>query len=188
MKNIIAALCILFALPTQAQLLATLNTTTTGGVVGNINSITPQIAFYKKGTTLAKATTIFDQAEVTETDNQIDFILEADEDDAQFSEFIKCLLSDENYVLRIGHKAGNIKSHIGRTISEWIDNATELEQKTITKIVLTYNKIEFVSPGRNLTGDGNWTDFNYEVTLAIYGETSTPPVFFDEFNTKGGNK
>lgn len=189
MKNIITIICFLFAVSSQAQLLATLTTTTQGGVVGKIENLTPQVAFYQKGTPLAKRTTIFNQIQVTPSSNQT-IILTSNEDDAQFSEFVNYLTSKENYILRVGHKAGSVKSHIGRSMAEWIDNKTVLEGKTITKIVLTYTKVEFVSPGRNLTNDGNWTDFTYDVTLAIYGTGDEQTAFLsepseDEFTTKG---
>ena len=47
---------------------------------------------------------------------------------------------------------------------------------TVTAIGLTINSLTFESPGRNPSGDGNWTDCSYNVTFKIYGPS---PVAID---------
>ena len=148
--------------------MGTITSTTEGGVVGQINSITPQISLYAKGTDLAKQTLVFDQTTVSTTNEALTFTLNSNTDDANFELFTSLLTQKNDPILRIGHKANKMKSYIGRSVSDWVES-NALENQTIKYITLTYSKVEFQSPGRNLTNDGNWTDFAYDVTLSFYG-------------------
>lgn len=175
MKNLasyIIGLVILISTTTlNAQLLGTISTSTQGGVIGQINSLAPQISLYEKGTDLATQTLVFDYATVTNTNDALTYTIEADLDDANFSAFVEGLTSDADPILRIGHKTNKMKSYIGRQVSEWLEGETLAGEK-IAYITLTYSKVYFQSPGRNLTNDGNWTDFAYEVTLSFYGNNT----------------
>lgn len=172
MKNlasyIFGLILILSTTSLSAQLLATINTSTEGGVVGQINTLAPQISLYQKGTDLSKQTLIFDKAVVTNTEDALTFTISSDTDDANFSKFTAALTHTNDPILRIGHKVNKMKTYIGRTVSDWVEGNT-LEAQTIKYITITYTKVDFQSPGRNLTNDGNWTDFNYNVTLSFYG-------------------
>ena len=172
MKNlasyIFGLILILSTTNLNAQLLTTITTSIQGGVVGQISTLAPQISLYAKGTDLSKQTLVFDKAEVTSTDDVFTFTISSDIDDVNFSAFTAALTHTNDPVLRVGHKIGKMKSYHGRSVSDWVEGNT-LEAQTIKYITITYTKVAFQSPGRNLTNDGNWTDFNYEVTLSFYG-------------------
>ena len=95
-------------------------------------------------------------------------------DDPNFSDFISKLTNPHDEYLKVGHKIGMVKSDLGSLESAWFEGVHGFKDKKITKIELTYTKLEFTRPVTNLK-DMVWTDFNYEVKLSFYDDT-TPDV------------
>jgi len=54
------------------------------------------------------------------------------------------------------------------------NNGTDLGGFQIQRIDLTLNSLGFSSPGRNLSGDGNWTDYSWGATISFVGVTPSP--------------
>lgn len=141
--------------------LGSLTTTIEGGIAGDQHSIKPYIAF--KGDV-----PIFANHTITALDEGTTFTIASDQDDSNFSKFIKKLTNHSDDVLKVGHKIGVIKSDLGSLESVWFNNTTGFRGKKITHITLTYEAIDFSS---SATLD-NWTDFTYRITLTVFGKAT----------------
>jgi hypothetical protein len=173
MKNIgiIIIVLLVSASSINAQLLASLSTKTQGGVMGKVNTIVPQIGFYEANTDLMAQTMIFSDVLITTAKDETIFRIDAKNGGINFQNFCSILTTDKYATLKVGHKVNKVKSHVGRTIEDWFENI-DLTDEEIGNIELIVKKVSFNTPGANRTKDGNWTDFDYEITLNIYG-TST---------------
>ncbi len=174
MKNIGIIIIVLFTFSTSvnAQLLASLSTKTQGGVMGTVNTIIPQIGFYETNTDLMAQTMIFDNIVVSEKGESNVFTVNATNGGIQFQNFCSILTSDKYATLKVGHKVNKVKSHVGRTIEEWFETV-DLRNEEIGKIELVITKVNFNSPGADRMKNGKWTDFDYEISLNIYGTDTT---------------
>lgn len=174
MKNIgiIIIILIAFTSSLEAQLLATLSTKAQGGVMGTVNTIVPQIGFYEADTDLMAQTMIFNNVIVTENTASHIFSIDAKNGGINFQNFCSVLTSDKYATLKVGHKISKVKTHVGRSVEDWF-NSIDLKNEEIGSIELIITKINFNIPGANRTNDGKWTDFEYEITLNIYGTNRT---------------
>lgn len=162
----------------EARLIATLTTNASGGIMGNETAIKPLIAF--KG-----EDPIFSNFIITPDDEGVTFSIMSDIDDPNFSNFITKLTNHHDEYLKVGHKIGMIKSDLGSLESAWFEEKRGFEGKKITRIELTYTKLEFTNPITNLK-NMTWTDFKYEIKLSFYDDTtpdlSTTTTAFDDSN------
>ena len=167
MKNLAIIIIALFAFTntSNAQLLTSLSTKTEGGTIGNVTSIIPQIAFYEANTDLMNQTMLFADAIITSNKNQTVLTVDADNGGMNFQNFCTLLTSDENAMLKVGHKVNKVKNHIGRTVQDWFENI-DLSNEEISKVELVITKVNFDNATEN------WTNFSYEITLNIYGTTT----------------
>lgn len=169
MKNLIIIIIALLAFnTTQAQLIASMTTQTQGGVMGKTNSFVPEIGFYEAGTGLMSETMIFQDIEISADSEITTYVVDSQSGGQNFQNFVTVLTSGSNATLKVGHELCKIKNHIGRTTEEWFNN--DFKGKDISRIELVINKIEFATPGTDRVGNGNWTDFLYEITINVYGQ------------------
>jgi hypothetical protein len=54
------------------------------------------------------------------------------------------------------------------------NNGIDLGGFQIQRIDLSLNALNFVTPGSNPNGDGNWTDYNWNITLSFIGVVPEP--------------
>jgi hypothetical protein len=160
MKNIaLVIIALLIGTVANAQLLASLTTSTEGGVAEKIENFRPQVVFFEKGGNLAAETLLFDNEVVKSTGNTTVFSMNASNGSINFAAFCNQLKNCEA-ILRVGHDINNIKTYTGRSVQNWFN--TDLNGAKIDKIELIYTKVQF-------TTSEDWTDFSYEVTLNVYG-------------------
>lgn len=167
MKNIAIIIIALFAFTStsNAQLLTSLSTKTEGGVIGNVTCITPQIAFYEANTDLMKQTMLFADATISTSNNTTVLVIDANNGGINFQNFCAVLTGKENATLKVGHKINKVKSHVGRSIQDWFENV-DLSNEEISKVELVITKVALDNTNEN------WTNFNYEVTLNVYGSST----------------
>ncbi len=167
MKNLAIIIIALFAFTStsNAQLLTSLSTKTEGGIIGNVTSIVPQIAFYEANTDLMNQTILFDDATITSTNNKTILTIDANNGGMNFQNFCSILTGEKNATLKVGHKINKVKSHVGRSIQDWFENV-DLSNEEISKVELVITKVAFDNSSEN------WTNFNYEVTLNVYGSST----------------
>lgn len=166
MKNLVLIVIALFAFSTtNAQLLGSLTTKAQGGVKGKTQVLIPQIGFCEKGEDLNEETMIFQDVVVTLSKSAMTYKINAKDDN--FDNFVALLTSDEASILKVGYKINRIKNHVGMTTNEWFE--ADFTNKEIGYIELIIDDVDFATPGTNKTGDDNWTDFFYEITINIYG-------------------
>ncbi len=168
MKNLVIIIIALFAFTStsNAQLLTSLSTKTEGGIIGNVTSIIPQIAFHEANTELMNQTMLFADATITNNDNEMILTIDADNGGINFQNFCATLTSNANATLKVGHKINKVKNHVGRSVQEWFANA-DLTNEEISKVELVLTKVNLDN------STDNWTNFSYEITLNIYGADST---------------
>ncbi|NJN78812.1 MAG: hypothetical protein HC803_11225 [Saprospiraceae bacterium] len=152
----------------QAQIIGSLSTKMQGGVMGKTQELLPQIGFYEAGTNLMEETMIFTNVVVSQEIGTATYMINAKSGGENYYKFIDLLTSENDAILKVGYKINNINNNIGRSVTEWFD--ADLLGKDIGKIEFVITKINFATPGTNRLGDGNWTDFIYEVTINIYGK------------------
>lgn len=166
MKNLVLIIITLLAFNTaNAQLLGSLTTKAQGGVMGKTQVLTPQIGFCEKGADLDETTMIFQDVVVTLAKSALTYNITAA--DENFDNFVAQLTSTEAPILKVGYKINRINNHVGMTAQEWFE--TDFTNKKIGRIELIIDEVDFATPGTNRTGDDNWTDFFYEITINVYG-------------------
>ncbi|MFK7950929.1 MAG: hypothetical protein AB8G11_25340 [Saprospiraceae bacterium] len=166
MKNLVLIITALLAFnTTNAQLLGSLTTKAQGGVMGKTQTLSPQIGFCEKGQDLNEETMIFQDVVVTLAKSALTYNITAENEN--FDNFVAQLTNDKTAILKVGYKINRIKNHVGMTPQEWFE--TDFADKKIGRIELIIDEVDFATPGTNRTGDDNWTDFFYEITINVYG-------------------
>lgn len=167
MKNLAIIIIALFTftLTSNAQLLTSLSSKTTGGIIGNVTSIVPQIAFHEANTDLMNQTMLFADATLTKNDNSTILTIDANNGGMNFQNFCTLLTSNEETMLKVGHKINKVKNHVGRSVQDWFENV-DLTNEEISKLELVITKVNFDN------STAGWTNFSYEITLNVYGSSA----------------
>ena len=133
--------------------------------MGKTQILAPQIGFCERGEDLNEEIMIFQNVVVTLAKSTMTYTINTG--DTNFDSFVAQLTSEEAPILKVGYKINRIKNHVGMTATEWFE--TDFTDKKIDRIELIIDEVDFATPGTNKTGNDNWTDFFYEITINIYG-------------------
>ena len=161
MKNLVIIIAaVLFSINANAQsVLGTFSTSVEGGVAKQVNSLQPNIQFHSMNP-FEDVTATLDEATVEAGNTTI--TIASNSDDNDFISFINVLSSTDEHLLKVGHNVGGVKAHTASNINAWFGEDANFLGKDIAKIEITYNNVTF-------NASENWTDFNYEMTVTIYG-------------------
>jgi len=173
-------LCVGNANVRSADIIATAEISGGGGSHFIGNSV--QLYVSNGGATNGGGAAIFDS--FTFTAAQLGQTFSVDQTvDAQFSAFVSRLTNGFNdQITRISKLTGGGESGLLTSEASFFStrpaggNGIDLAGFTIDRIDMTINQISIESPGSNLSGDGNWTDYSIQATLSFIGSQVPEPT------------
>ena len=170
MKNIIAIIIILVAaINVNAQIIGSFTTTVEAGVIGEVNTLTPNVAIYGN----EENTMLFDEVIITK-EGTTTYTISNNEDDINFNAFVRNLVSmTEDDLIKVGHKVNGIKTSLSSDVKGWFGKKIDFNNYNITMVKISYSEINFEKNEKNSSKNKSWTDFSYNVNISIYGTSNT---------------
>jgi hypothetical protein len=129
-------------------------------------------------------TTLFDDLVLSGTDQGVEFLATSSQGsnpDPNFDNFIFLLADsvDQNFAIYCDLKDTNGWLEASLLESTGFKTTPDFYDYTIDAIGLKINSLIIDIPGQDPNGDGNWTDFEIDLTLNVYGSpVPIPPALW----------